>query len=315
MLPKWNNTRNSEAMKKKIIPILILIILSVQVSACGAIPQPTTSPAPMTPTPTKFRFSTATKTATSVPAILNPTSKPTSDLRAALSPQEREDYLLEYFENPGECKLPCWLGITPGVTTFSDFQATIEWLGLNYSPRNFNQKSKEHIELGGLDYESKKVLNRITLAVEPGGMISEVEGELHAYLDPVSFATTWDTLDIQQVLLNYGMPSSISIITDTNDVTNRVGYSIRVYYLEKGFAIYYGGGTDYQDEVNICPYLKNYQLITVFFLLQAPLFEEKTNDPQGFYTELDTGLGVSELYTLFTDQNHSCLKVPADKFE
>lgn len=267
------------------------------------------------PSPAPSPSATSTVTATASPTETATFTPPQAGLHPTLSPQERENYLLEYFENPGECKLPCWLGIIPGVTTFSDFQATIEWLGLNYSPKYLNQKSKQYIELGGLDYERKNVLNQITLAVEPGGMISEVEGELHAYLDPVSFATTWDTLDIQQVLLNYGIPSSISIITDTNDVTDRVGYSIRVYYLEKGFAIYYGGGTDYQDEVSICPYLKNYQLITVFFLLQAPPFEEKTNDPQGFYTELDTGLGMSELYTLFTDQKSSCLKVSADKFK
>lgn len=291
------------------VPVFLLIFLA------GCAVNPT-----RTPVPTPAAVSeTATASPTHAEEVLRSTPTPsptqTPDLRLTLSPQERETYLLEYFTDPGECKLPCWLGITPGVTTFSEFQATIEWLGLNYSPKYVNQKSKQQIELGGLDYESKLVLNWITLVVEPDGIISEVEGELHAYLDPESFATTWDTLDIQQVLLNYGMPSSISIITDTNDVTDRVGYSIRVYYLEKGFAIYYGGGTDFQDEVSICPYLKNYQLITVFFLLQAPPFEEKTSGFKGFYTELDTGLSVSELYTLFTDQKSSCLKVPADKFK
>jgi hypothetical protein len=83
-------------------------------------------------------------------------------------------------------------------------------------------------------------------------------------------------LDIRQLLLSYGVPSSISIETDYNDAAGRVGYSVGIYYIDQGFAVFYGGGADYQDKVNVCPYLTNYQIITVSFSLQVPPFKEKT---------------------------------------
>ncbi|TLM99733.1 hypothetical protein FDZ73_21210 [bacterium] len=110
-----------------------------------------------------------TTTATIVPATLTPTRTIipsltfTPDPRPTFSPQEREAYLLENFLNPGKCKLPCWLSIIPGVTTFAEFQATIRHLGLNYSPGKLDLKSSHQVSLGGLDLESRNVLNAIIL--------------------------------------------------------------------------------------------------------------------------------------------------------
>lgn len=305
-------------MKNKTSFALLLLLLLLQVSACGINDQPTPSLTPVIST--EVSKSATTSAATVEPATLTPTPTIipsltfTPDPRPTLSSQEREAYLLEYFSNPSECKLPCWLGIIPGTTSFAEFQATIHHLGLNYSPRKLDLKSRHQVSLGGLDLESRNVLNRIILNIEPGGTIGSVEGILHAYLDPESFATVWETLDIEQILLNYGKPSSISILTDYNNVAGRVGYTIRVYYIEEGFAIYYNGGADYQDETKICPQLKDYQLITVAFSLQSPPFKEKISASRSFDTELDTGLSMDALYELFTDPTGTCLKVPADLF-
>jgi hypothetical protein len=299
---------DGETMKNRFFITLGLSLFLAQASACGGSLQPDPSPNPMTPTSMQFVIPTVTAALTSKPATITPPPLPT------MLPEERETHLLEYFNNPGECKLPCWLGITPGITAFSEFQVTIQQLGLRHSPATLNLSRRQKVELGGLDYESKQVLNDITLIVEPGGVISEIEGILHAYLNPANFSETWNTLDIKQILLDYGTPSSISILTDYNDAAGRVGYSIQVYYTEQGFAVYYGGGTDYQSVVNICPHLKDYQLITIAFSLQAPPFEEKADSPQGFYTELKTEFDIDELYALFTDQTGSCLKVPSDAF-
>lgn len=297
----------------------MLILLSTQVSACGTYLQHIPSPVPATATSTKVVAPTVTVAATLEPATLTLTptlissSTFTPDPRPTMSPEGRESYLLEYFTSPNRCELPCWLDITPGVTTFAEFQATIYHLGLNYTPKKFfNPKFKQQVTLGGLDFDSQFILNRITLLVEPDGVISGVDGDLHALHNPSGFALTWASLEIRQVLLAYGMPSSISIVKDYNDAAGRVGYSVEVYYQEKGFVVYYNGGADYQNGVSICPHLKDQQLINVAFSLRTPPFQEKENTLPSFYTELDTGLSVDELFTLFTDPKAPCLKVSAD---
>lgn len=308
-------------MKSKFFAILAVILLCNQISACGVSFEPNLSLTPVSPTFVKVIAPAVTATETLEPVTFMPsptvflTLTFTPDPQPTLSAQERESYLLEYFTSASQCELPCWLDITPGVTSFAEFQATIHHLGLRYSPKNFNPKSKQQVKLGGLDFDSQFILNRITLIVEPDNVISGVDGDLHALHNPSGFAITWDSLDIRQVLLAYGMPLSISIITDYNDAAGRVGYSVEVYYPEKGFVIYYNGGADYQNGVSICPHLKDEQLVNVVFSLRASPFREKENTLPGFYTELDTGFSLNELYALLIDEKGSCLNMPADKFE
>jgi len=294
-----------------IITGLILLLIS----SCGVYSKQDHSPTSTIAIQTKISSPTVSATATFTPATITPDPTLTQSLIPTLTPKEREVYLLEYFRNIEDCKLPCLLGATPGITTFSEFQARMQLLGVKNSPVNLNLQQKQKITLGGLDFDSKQVLNRITISVESNGVISEIEGDLHAYLNPIGFSESWDVIDIRQLLLNYGVPSSISIETDYNDVAGRVGYSISVYYIDQGFAVHYGGGTDYQDIINICPYLTNYQILTVVFSLRAPPFKEETNSSKGFYTEFDTGLSVDELYSLFTSQAKSCLMISSDKLK
>jgi len=316
--------------------IFLLLMLMGVIGACDspyttpvqelntftASPTVAATPIPALPTSAKVTSPTITAAGKFEPAPPTPTPALiltltfTPDPRPTLSVQERESYLLEYFTSASQCELPCWLDITPGVTTFAEFQATIYHLGLNYAPKKFfNPKFKQQVTLGGLDFDSQFILNRITLLVEPDGVISGVDGDLHALHNPSGFAITWASLDIRQVLLTYGMPSSISIITDYSDAAGRVGYSVEVYYPEKGFVIYYNGGADYQNGVSICPHLKDEQLVNVVFSLRASPFREKENTLPGFYTELDTGFSLNELYALLTDEKGSCLNMPTDKFE
>ena len=301
----------------KITPIKIAGLILLLVSGCSVNGQQGIGNTSTIPEETKIISPPIVATATFLPEIVTPPQTPSHEIIPTLTHNERENYLWEYFRNKKECKFPCFLGVIPGTTTFSQFQANMRPLGIKNSPIDVSSKKAQEITLGGLDFDSKQVLNRVNLIVEPGGIISEIEGILHAYINPIGFSEAWDILDIKQLLLSYGEPSLITINTDYNDVEGRVGYSIDVYYLEQGFAVYYNGGADYEDTVKICPHLSDYQLITIGFTLQLPPFEKQENaySTKNFYTELDTGLSTKELYTLFSDSSISCLLVPSNKFK
>ena len=265
--------------------------------------------------PTKSSL-TAINSPTPLPITVTPTgSNMTIDLTPTLTPNEREAYLLKYFSTETGCKFPCWLGATPGVTSFREFQLTLQRLGIKTSPIDVNPNQKQEIKLGGVDFDSKEVLNRITIVVESDGIISEVEGVLHGYLNPREFAESWDVIDIKHLLLDYGVPSNITVKADYNDSTGRVAYSIGVIYVTQGFAVYYNGATDYQSTTNICPNLSSYQIIAIVFSLQAPPFKEASNSVESILTELNTGLSVNDLYTLFTGSTRPCLIISSEELK
>lgn len=299
---------------KNIFPVMVVLI-SIVLTSCGESMEQNNTPTGAVAVQTKIAFPSATASFTLAPATntVNPTM--TQNIPPTLTREERESYLLDYFKSNSDCNFPCWLGAIPGETTFTEFQATLQVLHIVYSPPNPNIQRRQKVELGGLDYKTKEVLNNITLFVEPDGKISKIEGVLHAYLNPITFAEVWGAIDIRELLLRYGIPSSISIKTDYNDIAGRVGYSIGVFYVDQGFAVYYNGGTDYQSTTSICPFLKDYQLITIGFSLQAAPFDDEQETTPTSLTELDTGLGTNDLYDIFTAENMSCLRVSSDKFK
>jgi hypothetical protein len=293
----------------------MIVLLPSALSSCSASMEKNNTPTKAVEVQTKIVIPSATALFNPPPVTLTPTSLGHQSLTPTLTSDESESYLLDYFENDGRCKLPCWLGATPGETAFTEFQTTLQFLNIAHSQYNPAAQQRQKITLGGLDFKTKEILNDITLFVEPDGKISEVEGVLHTYLNPTNFAEVWDVMDIRNLLLSYGTPSSISIMTDYDDVTDRVGYSIGVFHIDQGFAVYYNGGADYQPTTNICPSLKDYQLITIGFTLQAPPFQEEKDTTPTFLTELDTGLSTNDLYDILTDENKICIEISSDKFK
>ncbi|MCJ7695213.1 MAG: hypothetical protein MUO40_07265 [Anaerolineaceae bacterium] len=118
-------------MHKKLILLLTLFLL---LSACTPVPDAST-PAPTsesTPTPTTV-VHTATPTR-------HPTKTPTTiPTHTLLTDEEIQAWLLKNMITP-ECHLPCWLGITPGKSTWDSTKERVAPYMSQISELEFNGK-------------------------------------------------------------------------------------------------------------------------------------------------------------------------------
>ncbi len=95
--------------------ISLLVVIGLLVS-CN--PQPTLLP-------TVMPEATRTATNTLTPSITSSTPFPTWTPLPILSDSQAEAMLLEWLQGSPDCQLPCWAGITPGVTTWQEAKQTL----------------------------------------------------------------------------------------------------------------------------------------------------------------------------------------------
>jgi hypothetical protein len=96
---------------KWFLAFLSIAVLFSFLGGCGSGNQPTPSPIPIT-----------TKTSTVPSPTLAPTFTPTISFTPlpTLSPDEAYAHLRSLLNDTANCRLPCWLGITPGQSTLQD---------------------------------------------------------------------------------------------------------------------------------------------------------------------------------------------------
>jgi hypothetical protein len=69
----------------------------------------------------------------------------------------------------------------------------------------------------------------------------------------LEFQKAWEYYSPDEVLEKYGEPSSIWLDVSTYGSSNKVGYDYWLYYDNLGFLIIYGGSTQMQTNLHICP--------------------------------------------------------------
>jgi len=149
-------------------------------------------------------------------------------------------YLLE---TNGNCSLPCWWGITPGQTTWSEAESYLAAFALEIShpsspqPKNFTYYPSEFP-----DPNSNSPDDYLTAGFEvnSSGVIEIID----------SIAKT----SLASMLANNGVPLQIWIEITTNFGPGPMSYVLALFY-EKGIMVIYQGTINSGDinSINICP--------------------------------------------------------------
>lgn len=140
------------------IRISILIILFL-LTGCYSQPVETLSVEMVSPTITKISPTETLEPISSPMVTLTPTQRPTPTPEPSLTPvidptststprpvvtltKDEARGISNVLEGTTSCKLPCWLGLTPGVSTFSDIHNFVATLGIDF-------REEEYDKLGG----------------------------------------------------------------------------------------------------------------------------------------------------------------------
>lgn len=208
----------------------------VVVASSTATVLPTQVPASPTSTTTRTPTSTQTRlprpTATPLPTkTATPTKYPTLDS------QGRLNFVLQAMKTNMGCELPCWWGITPGKTTWTEMVDSFVKQGVGFS-------EAERLSLTTRDINDRRqsldVIVDVNFQAE-NGVISAIDIELEPshWLAKAEYPSVLERYTLQTALTEHGVPSQAYLNLDTN--RGVWDYDLWLVYDTEGIAIGYRG--------------------------------------------------------------------------
>lgn len=284
-------------MRAKIF-ILWLLSLVLTCSGCRN-PMDQQRAAVMTPVLAK-----GVTTQTPTPKMATATPPPVPML--SFSPAEKEQLIDQILTQEYQCKLPCFAGITPGVTLWSD-------------ARSFLEQVSEKIYPSGTS-------STYSIEIQQGSVV-----DFYIPRDKVEFIMApRKQYPVDELLHAYGEPDEIYIyILDALPVDSTVSYIVHLFY-KMGLAVQYYGEAAKGPVVSVCFTEKDGESIDAFFWLwDGDLkisFEDVYRDyvskfyqPEvslGYYQLADlSDLTVHEFYETYRNQSKGgCLELKNPHF-
>jgi hypothetical protein len=335
-------------LKEKFLILGLILILS---SGCVQPHKPTSETAisPVTteissiiPTGTVSSSPTRTKVVEMQPSnapTLIPTIPvtPTRTLVPTLAPGAARSQLENVIRDQNHCLLPCWLGITPGVSTSNDFDSVFA----RYSALlNFYNADKDGIisrgitfELGQgitsnfyIDYRTRANQNIIdTLYISTQALRKIDVGFQDEYTSEYYHQLLKD-YSLSQVLTEYGVPSKVSMnvrfyLYDGSppSPSQKFGsFKIRLFYPEQGvIAIYemplikmgeYGKACPANSFVNL--WLTSPDNDGYYEKLLSSRQKEGEDFDYDKTTDEAVNMSLEQFYEMFRTPNQKCLQTP-----
>jgi len=175
-------------------------ILSITMTSSRTI-IPTGSPTftPFLPTTTPSPTST----------LFPPTPTQTLTPAPTLTDAQSQTYLFNLLKDNAGCKLPCWWGITPGVTYWVDARKLIEYMGYGTSDHPHGNLYTYH---GSGSFRWSSPFTPIDIGFyDEESIVEGIDVDSIANEDTNFFRTLWKSYSPEQVIATYGPPTRILV--------------------------------------------------------------------------------------------------------
>ena len=287
------------------IPCLLFIVVSCS-SPIDSPVIPTTTQVQVSASPSLSTLPLQTHT----PTISRPLQSPTWTPLSTLSPEDAQDFVEDLLATNAGCKLPCWWGLTPGVTTWQTTERFLNTFATVNTRGDVPQQFMADVF----------ILTLKELEIYPMQSYRFQDGILETIkIDDPGRSSAFNFLEF---LNTYGPPSEVWIRTYSEGVREvSPPFEVALFYPDQGIASVFGvEGVVGEDYVRGCPQ----QGIIPFFGLRSPELEITFNeaadmfrwDPQEFpFRSLNeaAGMEVDSFYSIFSDPlNDTCLETPID---
>ena len=292
------------------------LVMLVFVAACAS-PAPLSSP-PAAHTPTPATPPTALPTVTPTPPIPGWLQATLSPRPPVLSPDEQER-LLDLLSTNGGCSLPCFLGVTPGRTSWDDMVTLLQ-------PLNEVHPGSEQFLDNGWPYYSVP----LTVLTPSGGILfalhvtvgEELVQRIHLYIeanDLPSFYSYWSRYSLRSMLQQLGAPDRVYVYV-VPAVYGSPGYSFLVIDEDDKTAIWLTG--DRAREDRLCPQFGDGDEITNLEISIANPASEMEILPSAWIPETETefwhpidqvlGIDAQSFYERMLSQTPACFALVSE---
>jgi hypothetical protein len=307
------------SMKKRIaVTIICFAILLANCSTrsvptpeatLGVLPQPSTSTPSPTFTHTPQPTTTATVTITMTPTL---TPLPTWTALPTLSPTESVEKVLDLLKTNNGCRLPCWWGITPGITTWEETRQFLE--SFTHLTGFTSDNSQSQIAWFRIPSSQEGSISHWYLIQD--GIVNEI-GIYNYDLAPAYY--------FHEFLATYGQPGEVWLRTYSRpDDYGSQPFLFELFYPDQGILVEFsgGGGQNHGNVIRNCftGMGMKYPSIYLWSPEKKMSFEEAAKEfldikslpaPRSILDA--TGMDVQTFYETFVNpDNTTCLETPAD---
>ena len=294
------------------IPLLFIIILVMSVS-CVPVKGNVTQETPTSLLP----LSTSSPSPT-----ISPSPSSTSIIIPTLAPDEGLKSLLQMIKTNGNCELPCWWGVTPGISTGSDiFTVFSPFTGIatdGYLPAT---------DPRSIDF--KFPIDNFTISLEidfspvgnngPKGIIRVEIQQIEDNSKLAPYNDLFSRYSLQNILSVYGQPTDVELDADIHKFEPNSGTTFDTYlsYPDKGIYVRYTTSADEVpgNKIQSCP--------TEAFVDLWLMPPDKNNSNQTLLTSMNMEWGysyksleeaahmsISQFYETFSKPLNQCLETP-----
>lgn len=237
-------------------------------------------------------------------ANLLPSRVPTSTPPPTLPPEDKDAKITGLLETNGGCDLPCWWGITPGLTSWGEAKEILVPIA-----------DKVGYLTAVIDYPED--LNEITALDKWIGFSAEAE---RGILSELRLGPLYG-FPLNQILSEYGAPSQIYLHAVRSPVPeSNASFSIVLFYQDLGFWIEFGGKFEKKYVLDICPY-SHHPMEGGFMYTWSPDeprtfedFEGKTSVGITYPIEDMSDIDVETFYKWYTDPSSSACFTMQDPY-
>ena len=249
-----------------------------------------------------------------------------STQQPTLTVTEQESYVKMLLKTNVDCMLPCWLGITPGKTSWQETETLLRHLGATI--KQFQRES------GGNLYGVRLLgLPELVLSFYDNGTTNSkvdrifVSGNEGGGQDQREFEVFWESYSPVEVMSKYGVPSRILLYTMGtlgNTDIGKHGYTLWIFYDSLGFMIRYDGFIADEETFRFCFDLNRgandidrialtLQHQDYAFPLESSDSILSANPSRGIPFQDIAGISIEKFHQLFTqDEKPYCLETPHD---
>jgi hypothetical protein len=160
----------------------------------------------------------------------------------------------------GGCEDACYLGITPGKTTWADTRAILQPLVGELGPPAYYSEGVPvyTVDLsvprdGSMSYGLHHHVSFSVFGETIRRLEVFVSDEGYGNLDQTDFFSLWASYSPREVFSRYGRPDQV--LFHTNEAVNLPGYLLLLLYHDLGFAIEFSGLTG--ENYTICPQMRD----------------------------------------------------------
>ncbi len=224
---------------------------------------------------------------------------------------------LELLSNNGNCKLPCFLSMSPGQTkqqeaiNFLHMFASISFGPEIVFPKDNLLYSLSVVPQGGYNGE-QSIVKWIDVDIEA---YRKLPSKLEKIYDAPYYSQAFKYYMLPLLLTNYGKPDNVYIFLDTGIADMGLGqdlYLLHLDYPKLGFVAHFEMPLHHQDTSLVgCPN----EAFTKLRLWspKEPSRDYELDASVLFTIKEATGMSIEEFYQRFKNlENTSCLETPAD---